>query len=158
MPLFCYLLAPKQKEKPFVEDDGDLSSVSDAGSLDSIDSDDDGPKDEEILFGEPSLKGIGEHRSMHDAMAELRDHFGDAYDEEEEEGESKFVRNCVMFLPRIHVLRLGLNTYVLSGWRRGALLLNFANCLLTMGYACMTFCKLGAVHVPPNLSCTVPLC
>ena len=84
-------LAPKQKEKPFVEDDGDLSSVSDAGSLDSIDSDDDGPKDEEILFGEPSLKGIGEHRSMHDAMAELRDHFGDAYDEEEEEGERKLL-------------------------------------------------------------------
>lgn len=61
--------------------------MSDAGSLDSIDSDDDGPKDEEILFGDPSLKGIGEHRSMHDAMAELRDHFGDTYDEEEEEGE-----------------------------------------------------------------------
>ena len=80
-------LAPRQKEKPFIEDDGDLSSVSDAGSLDSIDSDEEGPKDEEILFGEPSLKGIGEHRSMHDAMAELRDHFGDAYDEDEEEGE-----------------------------------------------------------------------
>ena len=83
----CWILtAPKQKEKPFVEDDGDLSSVSDAGSIDSIDSDDDGPKDEEILFGDQSLKGIGEHRSMHDAMAELRDHFGDADDEEEEGG------------------------------------------------------------------------
>ena len=79
--------APKQKEKPFVDDDGDLSSVSDAGSIDSIDSDDEGPKNEDILFGNVSLRGIGEHRSMHDAMAELRDHFGDAYDEEEEEGE-----------------------------------------------------------------------
>ena len=81
------LTAPKQKEKPFVDDDGDLSSVSDAGSIDSIDSDDEGPKNEDILFGNVSLRGIGEHRSMHDAMAELRDHFGDAYDEEEEEGE-----------------------------------------------------------------------
>ena len=67
-----------------MEEDGDLSSVSDAGSIDSIDSDDEGPKNEDILFGEASLKGIGEHRSMHDAMAELRDHFGDSYDEEEE--------------------------------------------------------------------------
>ena len=85
--MYSLILAPRQKEKPFIDEDGDLSSVSDAGSLDSIDSDDDGPKDEDILFGETSLKGIGEHRSMHDAMAELRDHFGDAYDEEEEEGE-----------------------------------------------------------------------
>ena len=87
--LFFPSSAPRQKEKPFIDEDGDLSSVSDAGSLDSIDSDDDGPKDEEILFGDPSLKGIGGHRSMHDAMAELRDHFGDSYDEEEEEGEKK---------------------------------------------------------------------
>lgn len=67
-----------------MEEDGELSSVSDAGSIDSIDSDEEGPKDEDILFGEQSLKGIGEHRSMHDAMAELRDHFGDVEDEEEE--------------------------------------------------------------------------
>ena len=81
------LAAPKQKEKPFIDDDGDISSISDAGSIDSIDSDEEGPKNEDILFGDASLRGIGEHRSMHDAMAELRDHFGDAYDEEEVEGE-----------------------------------------------------------------------
>ena len=70
--------------------------MSDAGSIDSIDSDDEGPKNEDILFGEASLKGIGEHRSMHDAMTELRDHFGDSYDEEEEEGEVGGDRGVVL--------------------------------------------------------------
>ena len=72
--------APRREEKPF-DDDDEVGSISDAGSLDTIDSDHEmGPEVEHPMsrMATAAMEDMarGQKMSMHETMSQLRDEYG----------------------------------------------------------------------------------
>ena len=72
---------PRREEKPFDDEDDEVRSISDAGSLDSIDSDHElGPEVEHPMsrMATAAMEDMarGQKLSMHETMSQLRDEYG----------------------------------------------------------------------------------